>query len=142
MAGGHRPKIHSHKELQDTAVDPTSRLRIATRIHFALLRHYGEDVTVDTLLQGGIDAREALWVCEASGHDDLVALARQFDATAAARPVVAAPRGAVPQDMAWSQDTSGFGHIGPSQLGELGASPARPSRWLAPSTWLRGSSPR
>ena len=33
-------------------MDPTIRLRIATRIHFALLRHYGEDVGVSTLLKG------------------------------------------------------------------------------------------
>ncbi len=56
-------------------MDPTIRLRIATRIHFALLRHYSEDVPVSTLLQGEDDAREALWVCDASGQDELVALA-------------------------------------------------------------------
>ena len=54
-------------------MDPTTRLRIATRIHFALLRHYGEDVAVSTLLRDEAQAREVLWVCEASGVDDLVA---------------------------------------------------------------------
>ena len=60
-------------------MDPTIRLRIATRIHFALLRHYGEDVGVSTLLKGEAEAREALWVCQASGHKELVSLAKQFE---------------------------------------------------------------
>ena len=33
-------------------MDPTIRLRLATRIHFALRRNYGEDVEVRTLLRG------------------------------------------------------------------------------------------
>ena len=63
-------------------MDPTIRLRIATRIHFALLRHYGEHVDVAGLLRGQADAREVLWVCEASGHAELANLAKQFDAAA------------------------------------------------------------
>ncbi len=131
-------------------MDPTTRFRIATRIHFALLRHYGEDVSVATLLQGGNDAREALWVCEASGVDELIALSRQFNAPPApaastahttAKPASIAPQGAAPQDMAWSQDTSGFGLSRPSELAELGAPVPRATRWLNPSSWLR-SSPR
>ena len=67
-------------------LDPTIRLRLATRIHFALLRRYGEDVEVSTLLRGTSEAREAIWVCEASGNAELIALARQFaGATAATR---------------------------------------------------------
>ena len=46
-------------------MDLNSKLRIATRIHFALLRHYSEDVPVSDLIKGEADAREALWVCEA-----------------------------------------------------------------------------
>lgn len=118
-------------------MDPTIRLRIATRIHFALLRQYGEDVAVSTLLGDGGDAREALWVCEASGHDELVALAKQFKAAPRPMPVVTrrdAPRGAVPQEMAWSQDTSGFGLSRlPETMGTLADKPARRSvlsRWL------------
>jgi hypothetical protein len=150
--------MHQPKKLPDTTVDPTIRLRIATRIHFALLRHYGEDVSVGTLLKGEIDAREALWVCEASGFEDLRALARQFNSAAApvavtthplnastpanAKPASSAARGAVPQDLAWSQDTSGFGVTRPSELGALGTPLTQPTRWLKPSSWLRGSSPR
>ena len=42
------------------ATDPTVRLRLATRIHFALLRHCSEPVGVCTLLMGGDEARGAL----------------------------------------------------------------------------------
>ena len=68
-----------------TILDPTIRLRLATRIHFALRRNYGEDVEVSTLLRGLPEAREALWVCAASGDTELVSLAQQFaEATTAA----------------------------------------------------------
>jgi len=62
---------------RDTLDDPT-RLRIATRIHFALRRHFGEDIAVGTLLNRGGEAREALWVCESSGDPELMSLARQY----------------------------------------------------------------
>ena len=116
-------------------MDPTIRLRIATRIHFALLRHYGEDVAVRTLLRGEAEAREALWVCQASCVDELVALARQFDA--ANRPTAIAPHLPAPQDLAWSQDTSGFGVSRP--LETLDLPEPRRGRWLRPSSWLRAA---
>ena len=142
-------------------MDPTSRLRLATRIHFALLRQCGETVEVRDLLDGRGEGREALWVCAASGDPELAALARDLGranrrhandvaaaAAAAARP--AAPEtgtraaGHVPQDTAWSQDTSGFGA---SRLPELGAQPARSAAtptpsWLAPLDWLRRGATR
>jgi len=132
-------------------MDPTIRLRIATRIHFALLRHYDEDVAISSLLKDARVAREALWVCEASGHEELVTLGKQFETAARqeARAVelrrrevsMTAAHGATPQDLAWAQDTSGFGL---SRLSE----PAPPtaadtgSRWLKPSSWLRRDPPR
>ncbi len=130
-------------------MDPTIRLRIATRIHFALLRHYGEDVAVSSLLTDERVARETLWVCEASGHDELVALGRQFETAArqearaarlrareaASATPHATPHAATPQDMAWSQDTSGFGL---SRLPELAPpAAAETGRWRKPSSWLR-----
>ncbi len=131
-------------------MDPTIRLRIATRIHFALLRHYGEDVAVSTLLRNGAPAREALWVCEASSHDELVQLARQFETATRqeARAVKLRERqaraetsqGTTPRDMVWSQDTSGFGLSRPLELTDAPASAS--GRWLKPSTWLRRSPPR
>ena len=130
-------------------MDPTIRLRIATRIHFALLRHYGEDVAVSTLLKNGAAAREALWVCEASNHDELVQLAVQFKTATRqeARAVQLRERqaraetshGAAPREMAWSQDTSGFGLSRPLELTDAPASAS--GRWLKPSTWLRRSPP-
>jgi len=91
-------------------VDPL-RFRLATRIHFALLRRYGEDVDVTALLKGGREAREALWVCEASSGTELVELAAQFERSAVVQPVVGtrASASAAPQDAAWARNTSGFG---------------------------------
>ena len=119
------------------ATDPTVRLRLATRIHFALLRHCGEPVGVSALLKGGDEAREALWVCQASGQAELVALALQFMNS----PLAAAVRHAAPQDAAWAQDTSGFGVSRPADDNEpatRGHTPARaPTGWLNPAHWLR-----
>ena len=117
-------------------VDPTIRLRIATRIHFALLRHYDEDVAVSTLLHDEGDAREALWVCDASGHDELVALANQFRAAPKPMPVIE-PRGAAPQEMAWAKDTSGFGVSRLPEALDAPASTAAPRLGLA--RWLRSA---
>ena len=131
--------------------DPTVRLRLATRIHFALLRHCGESVGVSTLLNGGNEAREALWVCQASGHAELVALALQFMNSASAASVTlavaAAPvRHAAPQDAAWARDTSGFGVSRPADDSVPAAqAPARaqtPAGWLNPAHWRRRSAAR
>jgi hypothetical protein len=118
-------------------VDTSSRLRIATRIHFALLRHYGEHVEVGTLLKNEADAHEALWVCEASGDAELTALARQFKQPSKARPTAKA----APQDAAWARNTSGFGLSRPLEL-ENAPSGFGSSNWLKPSTWLKGKSAR
>jgi hypothetical protein len=136
----------------DNTVDPTNRLRIATRIHFALLRHFDEDVAVSTLLAGDADAREALWVCEASQREELVALAAQFNAVnkqearaakqrtssvrSVTKPATAGARaGNAPQDLAWAQDSSGFGV---SRLPSFMTDPTPTiTDWLKPSNWLR-----
>ena len=121
-------------------MDPTIRLRLATRIHFALRRSYGEDVDVSTLLRGLPEAREALWVCAASGDAELTALAQQFnDVTAAAELAAtkaARKPGAAPQDTVWSQDTSGFGLTRPPALAESAATVA-PAGWRQRMNWLR-----
>jgi hypothetical protein len=138
----HDTDCHSSSE---KTVDSNIQLRIATRIHFALLRHYREDVAIRTLLSGENEAREALWVCQASGNDELVTLARHFDvANRAAKrstppPVSqATPEGpaTAAQDLSWSQNTSGFGLTRPHELSEAPAA-AKPTRWLSPSSWLR-----
>lgn len=118
-----------------------SRLRLATRIHFALRRRYGESVEVSELLRGTAQGQEALWVCDASGDLELSVWARQLrsliappalpvaEASAighsqvrltAAPPEIAASEPEVaPADMAWSVDTSGFGMYGPTVDVEL-----------------------
>ena len=132
-------------------MDPTSRLRLATRIHFALMRQFDEAVEVRDLLDNTANGREALWVCEASGDTELAALAQEL--RRATRRAVAAPpasrspanvvaSGRVPQDTSWSQDTSGFGLSRPS---EFDAKPQRaeaPSSWFAPMDWLRRGAAR
>jgi hypothetical protein len=141
------------RNIWDDAMHSATSFRIATRIHFALLRQYSEDVAVSALLNGDAGAREALWVCEASGHQELVTLAQQLNAAKRdeARAARAAARseapkaqpaksGAVAQDMAWAQDTSGFGVTRPLDADD--AAPGKPTRWLSPSRWLRGSSTR
>ncbi len=117
-------------------MDSSIRLRLATRIHFALLRHYGEDVDVGTLLKRGADADEALWVCDASGDAELVALARQFRAADRDEAKARAKAKAAPQDAAWTRDTSGFGLSRPLDI-DTQASGFASSSWLRPSTWLK-----
>ncbi len=124
-------------------MDQNSRLRLATRIHFALLRHFSEDVDVRTLLRDGSDAEEALWVCEASGNAELMALADQFRRASRAEALAAqaglpASTPVAPQDAPWSQDTSGFGFSRPlDDAGEPPAGPTATSAWPRPMSWLR-----
>ena len=126
-------------------MDP-NRFRLATRIHFALLRQYGEDVDVGALVKGSLEAREALWVCEASNDRELVDLAAQFKrlASTPAQPKRITEPVDAPQDAAWARNTSGFGA---SMLPDL--DPPRPAptpalapvsrALLKPSSWLRKS---
>lgn len=95
-------------------MDPNTRLRVATRIHFSLLRHLGDSVEVQDILHRPTHTREVLWVCDASGDDELVALAAQF--RHASRPDAPVPDTPVPP---------------PSP------SPATDTDWFRPSTWLR-----
>lgn len=112
-------------------------LRIATRIHFALLRHYGERVEVSDLLQDEALAREVLWVCDASADREMIALARQFRHAQATSRLRAAKPAAAAQPSGWAP-SSGFAPSRPAGDDE----DHRPSRWLRPSTWLKGLSPR
>jgi hypothetical protein len=125
-------------------MDPTSRLRIATRIHYALMRQLGSGIDVGHMLKREDYAREVLYVCEGSGDPELMSLARKFalasiEATLAdSRPSVFATAPA-PLDSTWSAPSTSFGATG---LGELGGpSDKTPSRWLNPSRWLGLDSP-
>jgi hypothetical protein len=121
--------------------DPSIRLRIATRIHFALLRRFDENVAVATLLDGGPKAQEALWVCQASGDPELRNLALQLGAaTEAAADDSDAERfagHAAPQDAVWARNTTGFGVTRPLALAEAMPAMAEPG-WRHPLRWLRG----
>jgi len=131
-------------------VSTPAELRIATRIHFGLKHMLGEGIDVETMLKQPQEAREILFVCQASGNPELMALAKEFAKArsdkprAAQRPAApvaaAAPktRGAAKQDLAWARDTSGFGITQPAEL-----SPAEDTTtsWRKPSTWLRTARP-
>ena len=140
-----------------------AELRIATRIHFGLKQWLGEGIDVEVMLAQPDEAREILFVCQASGHPELESLARQWvdshpEPKKAARPrsvsdrpvakptpkpaaKPAASRAAAQQDLAWARDTSGFGITQPAEL-----SPPEPetagARWHKPSSWLRLGSGR
>jgi hypothetical protein len=130
-------KIHRVTHLPDPALDTNARLRLATHIHFALLRQFNENVAVSALLEGEADAREALWVCEGSDDAELMSLAQRFRSAASdeAHAATVPTKAGVPQEMAWAQDTSGFGVSRPLELADV-ALDAQPS-WLHPSRWLR-----
>ena len=126
-------------------MDP-NRFRLATRIHFALLRQYGEDVDVGALVKGSPEAREALWVCEASNDRELVELAAQFKrlADTPALPARITEPADAPQDAAWARNTSGFGasmlpDLDPPRLAPATAPAPIPRALLKPSSWLRKS---
>lgn len=137
-------------------MDLNTRLRIATRIHFALLRHLGEGVDVAAMLKNEEQAREVLWVCEASGDEELVALGRQFQRVVALDAEARTAAGHATQDTSWARDTSGFGVSQPPDMAEPGVrrgsiaptlTAAVPQRgeargavaWLNPVNWLRRS---
>ena len=120
-------------------MDPTSRLRIATRIHYALLRHLGTGIDVGYMLKREDYAREVLYVCEGSGDPELASLGRKFE-RATIEAALAESKHA-PLDNShpgpetdWSGDTPGSGA---TRMGDLDAGQDRTSsRWLTPSRWL------
>lgn len=113
-----------------------SRLQLATKIHFFLLRELGQGIDVDRLLRGSSYARDVLLVCEACRGSELAELARQFrDATAAQAPArkTAAASGSpgyAKQQLDWSRDTSGFGASG------LNAEPTRTAKAEVKRSWF------
>ncbi|MET0334173.1 MAG: hypothetical protein ABW190_07860 [Rhizobacter sp.] len=105
------------------------QLRIAARIHFILKRDLGEGINVSAMLEDASEAREVLFVCQASGNRELVSLARQFvQAGNLAAPEVAVKADA-PQDAAWARHSSGFGMPQVPAVGERS--------WRSATEWLR-----
>jgi hypothetical protein len=116
------------------------QLRIATRIHFILKRDLGEGINVAAMLSDANEAREVLFVCQASGNPELVSLARQYvNAGKLAKPAQSSgtAKREAPQDAAWSRNTSGFGVTHAAEL-----SPPEESSWRSATQWLRRSASR
>ncbi len=116
-----------------------TRLHLATRMHFGLLRLLGEGLDVARMLRDRDYADEAINICRSLDDFALLELAERFGEANAVEDVkvhlAAAARSArealamiprrgpsVPQEMTWSQQTSGFGLMG--ALSALQSSPA------------------
>lgn len=67
-------------------MDSATRLRVATRIHFGMLRYLDSGIDVQRMLLDAGYAREVLFVCRGSGDEELLALAAEFEPEAAAAP--------------------------------------------------------
>lgn len=112
------------------------QLRIAARIHFILKHDLGEGINVAAMLSDAREAREVLFVCQASGNPELVSLARQFvNAGKLGKPAQAT--GEAPQDAAWARNTSGFGITQAAPLPE-----PEESSWRTATLWLRRGASR
>jgi hypothetical protein len=134
-------------------MDPTYRLRTATRLHFLLLRRYGQDIEVSHLLKSRARNHDGLWLCKATGDAELIALARllahanhlhakeetRLREEALMSAVAGAAGGAAANDMPWSFDTSGFGLTHPQHLPEEPNDAPQRVRRFSPLRWLKGS---
>lgn len=111
------------------------QLRIAARIHFILKHDLGEGINVPAMLSDPEEAREVLFVCQASGNHELVSLARQFvHAGKLAAPDVPV-KAEAPQDAVWARHTSGFGMTQPPST----STPTEERSWRSATQWLRRS---
>ncbi|MFN0185700.1 MAG: hypothetical protein ACKVQR_17960 [Aquabacterium sp.] len=94
----------------------TSRLQLATKIHFYLLRELGHGIDVEQMLHSDLYARDVLLVCEACRGTGLADLAGQFR-RAMPQPAAASAKGGgagrTARPLEWAQDTSGFGFSRP-----------------------------
>lgn len=136
---------------EDTVVDTSSRLRIATKINFALLRYLGEGIDVGAMLKRPSYATEVLYVCRGSRDRELGALADQFEAAPHADVRMPASHAAAladthateaPQDAAWAENTTGFGVTRPMLATDVAAScprtatPSGAPRWYEARRWF------
>ncbi len=136
-------------------MDPTYRLRTATRLHFLLLRRYGQDIEVSHLLKSRARNHDGLWLCKATGDAELIALARQLahanhlyaqdESRLREEALISACAvGGAANDMPWSFDTSGFGLTHPQHLPDMSTPAAKfdlpkTPRRFSPLRWLKGS---
>ena len=130
-------------------MDPTFRLRTATRLHFLLLRRYGQDIDVNLLLKSQATKHDGLWLCRATGDKELILLARRLAHAnhahaldearlrEAAASMARSAAGATARELPWGRDTSGFGLTNPQELNALPSGVARRAgHWLNPRHWL------
>jgi hypothetical protein len=116
-------------------MENTERMRVATRIHYALLRYMGSGIEVDSMLARADYAREVLYVCEGSGDAVLQQLGRLYR-DAIATPTAAVP--AAPQDTPWSGNTSGFGFTRPGDEDDgVHSRPTQPRGFSLARWWRR-----
>lgn len=114
-----------------------SRLRIATRIHYLLVRYLGDGIDVAAMLKRDDYAREVLFVCDASDDPELHTLAKAYrdapvvDASLALRPSAGVQAAQSAPDAAWA---SGFSAL--SRPVPLAAAAQPGPRWYKPSTWF------
>jgi len=131
-----------------------TRLHLATRIHFGLLRAIGEGIDVDRMLRQRDYAEEVLNVCRGLEDPAMADLADLFDdytadesaracmeqaAREARRELAQIPKRAptVPQDMSWSSQTSGFGLTQAlTALDDTPPAPRPAKRRFSPSDWF------
>jgi hypothetical protein len=125
-------------ELLGVIVSTPAQLRIAARIHFVLKHDLGEGIDVSAMLSDPQEAKEVLFVCQASGNPELVSLGRQF-VNAGKLAKNASVRPDVVQDTAWSRNTSGFGLTRPP---EAPTPTPEESSWRSATQWLRRSGSR
>jgi hypothetical protein len=96
-----------------------SRLHIAAKIHFFLMRELGHGIDVGSMLNQPRYARDVLLVCEACRGTPLADLAQQYRAAEAAEHAEAArhaPGGHAEASLDWAAHTSGFGVTRPGPV--------------------------
>lgn len=128
-----------------------SRLQLATRIHFALLRALGEGVDVGRMLRQRAYGDEVIEICRSLIDPSLVHLADRFDDQTAAEDARAhmahaalearaalaqLPRrkNAAAQSMGWTAVTSGFGMT--RAMADLALEPTPPRERHSASGWF------
>jgi hypothetical protein len=70
--------IQAHKSVEESMPLQLNKLRIATKIHFFLLRELGQGIDIERMLSHELYARDVLLVCEACPGTELARLAAQF----------------------------------------------------------------
>lgn len=106
-----------------------SRLQIATRIHFLLLRDLGQGIDIEQMLQQPRYERDVLLVCDACHGSELAALAQEYRRALPAPTGTQSPAGHTRQPIDWSRASTGFGVTRPMEgTPEPGTTPKAKTR--------------